>query len=365
MRRLCFCLIALPLLACAPLIEDETPEVPEFGFGAPEVRTVAQSSSGLDVPRDLDFHPVRDELWTVNRGFEGSVIYTELSTPNQEALRRADAFSNHFMAEVSAMAMGADDTFATCQESRNTYGGQTPPNDFMGPTLWPADLDIYAQVNQNLFGALGGSHLDMLHQSPNCMGIEHDSDNAFWVFDGENGHIVYYDFQVPHVYGGDDHSDGIVRRYDEVDVERVPDVPSHMALDHETGVLYIADTGTGRIIAMDTTSGEEAGNLFAFNEPLEEFTRYEGVDHWTVVPRGGTLEQPSGLALVDGRLFVTDHANGQIVAFSTQGEELGRIDTGADKIMGITVDADGRLCFVDAGSDKLLRIVPELDPLEM
>jgi hypothetical protein len=57
-------------------------------------------------------------------------------------------------------------TFATCQESRNTYNDQAPPNDFMGPTLWPADFDVYAHSNPEAVAFVGsdlGSHIDMLH----------------------------------------------------------------------------------------------------------------------------------------------------------------------------------------------------------
>ena len=61
--------------------------------------------------------------------------------------------------------------------------------------------------------SIGGSHIDMLHESPLGMGIAHDSGNSYWYFDGYYGHLVYYDFKEDHDIGMDDHSDGVVRRY--------------------------------------------------------------------------------------------------------------------------------------------------------
>jgi hypothetical protein len=231
------------------------PAVPEWGAD-PIVRTVADASAPLAVPRDLAFHPDHpDELFVVNRATDSVTVLFDPDTADQTAEVYDDAYGDHFMEEVSSLAFGDTttvpnedpvSTFATCQESRNTYDDTAPPNDFMGPSLWPADLDIFAQVHQH--DDLLGSHLDMLHQSPLCMGIAHESANAYWVFDGMHAEIVYYDFQQPHGYGEEDHTDGIVRTYPEADVLRVPDVPSHLELDPDSGLLYVADTGHGRVL---------------------------------------------------------------------------------------------------------------------
>src|SRR5688572_30860417 len=107
-------------------------------------------------------------------------------------------------------------------------------------------------VNQTNPGPVtNGSHLDMLHQSPWCMGIAHWSGNVYFVFDGNNGHVVYYDFQADHGPGADDHSDGIVRRYLDAQVTRVPGVPGHLIVDKASSWLYVADTGGRRIPRMD------------------------------------------------------------------------------------------------------------------
>ena len=101
------------------------------------------------------------------------------------------------------------------------------------------------------------------------MGIAHQTSHAFFVADGANGHIVRYDFQEPHVPGGDDHSDGRVSRYTELSFTRVPDVPSHLEIEGDT--LYYVDTGTGALKVADISTGTEAGRLIPDNEPLELF----------------------------------------------------------------------------------------------
>jgi hypothetical protein len=333
--------------------------VPEFGEpGTRSFITVGSGADGLKTPRDLDFHPDRPtELWTSNKVLDGHVIFMDPDTPEQMSRVVEDYFGNHFMEEVSSMAFGADDTFATCQESRNTYDGTSSPDDFMGPTFWPADLEVYAQVNQSPFGALGGSHLDMLHQSPNCMGIAHAGDHAYWAFDGLNGHIVYYDFRTPHEPGGHDHSDGIVRRYTEVQVERVEYVPSHMLVDDASGLLFIADTGNARVLTMDTASGRSAGTIPPHFEILAEFSEWTDVDHEVLVSSGLVL--PSGIALADDRLFVSDFETGQIVAYAMDGRELDRIDLPDGRgVMGITIGPEGYLWYVDGLDNLLIRIDP-------
>jgi sugar lactone lactonase YvrE len=199
-----------------------------------------------------------------------------------------------------------------------------------------------------------GSHLDMLHESPYCMGIAHDRDNVYWVFDGHNDDIVRYDFQDDHGPGNDDHSDGIVWRYD-VDVTRVDGVPGHLVLDPETGWLYVADTGTGRVLHIDTASGVDGGNLMQQMEPLDEYLRMEDV---TVEVFASGLGEPSGIELSGGLLFVTDHATGDIIAYDLEGTEIERLPTGAEAIMGIAAGPDGRLWYVDSEQEEVVRVDP-------
>ena len=135
---------------------------------------------------------------------------------------------------------------------------------------------------------------------------------------------------------------------------RVANIPGHMELDHATGMLYIADTGAGRIMRLDTSSGTNTGALSGEWDGAT-YTGVEGADFQVVVDG---LEQPSGLALHAGHLLVSDHATGEIVAFDLDGNELDRMSTPARRIMGIEVGPAGDLWYVDAGADQVVRVDP-------
>lgn len=330
-------------------------DVAQFGTDATRVlKDVATAANGLGKPTALAFNPdMPEQLWTVNYTFNGTVMMTDAGTDEQVFDKRIDSYSGHFMSRVMAMAFGdrtfhGGQTFATCQDSNN--GG----NDFMGPTLWPADLSVYARVNQN--GPLLGSHIDMLHQSPFCMGITHDHDNVFWVTDGENGHVVRYDFAADHGPGHDDHANGIVRRYPGATFTRVAGVPGHLFLDKATGWLYVADTGAGRVYRMDTRSGTRSRTLTPRNEPLAEYSEYRGQ---TIEVLMEGLDKPSGIALDGDTLFVSLFGTGEIVAFDLNGgSELQRISTHAAGISGLTLGADAKLWYVNTTTNKVVRIDP-------
>ena len=339
--------------------------VPELGTDARRKLTVVGTAAdGLDVPRDLEFAPDHpDQLWVLNGRSNGVVIYTNPGESGQVAEKRVDAYGGHFMPQPSSLAFGVENRFASCHESRNDWNDVTglpqAEDDWMGPTLWLADLDVFAKLNQTFpfYPNLPeGSHIDMLHESPLCMGIAHDRDNAYWVFDGLNGHVVYYDFVKDHGAGGHNHNDGIVRRYPDAKLTRVADVPGHLALDHDTGWLYVADTGTGQLMRLDTKSGLASGKPpIPQIEVLADYTQISGAT-FELVAQG--LAEPSGLALAGGRLFVTEHASGDIVALDMAGKELGRAATGAEEIMGITVGPDGKLWYVDAKANTVVRVDP-------
>jgi hypothetical protein len=329
--------------------------VPQFGANFTIVGTDAD---GLDVVRDLEFNPdAPDQLWTFNMLIHGTVIFFDPGTPEQTSEVRVDAYGQHFMAYVSSGAFSDIGTFATCHESRDEWNvGPQEPDDFMGPALWPSDLAVYAEVGQAFppEGGVEGSHLDMLHQSPLCMGIAHEKDNAFWAFDGMNGNIVRYDFQADHGPGGGDHTDGIITRYVDATVTRVANTVGHMELDHATGMLYVADTGAGRIMRLDTASGTDMGALSGDKDGAT-YTGVEGADYAVLVDG---LDEPAGIAVHDGHIFVSEHGTGDIIAFDLEGTEVDRMSTPADRIMGITIGPAGDLWYVDAGADQVVRVDP-------
>jgi hypothetical protein len=373
MRLGCIILTLFMLTATIPLLTpvvadgrsshpgSQNPVVEQFGTGFDET-IIATVTDSLNKPRDLQFHPGQtDDLWVANRATDSITIIHDAGKTSQWTENRDDAYSNHFMEEVSSLAFGQysnehDWIFATAQETRNTYDGQQPANNFMGPALWPSDLSEFAMVNQQGGGKLG-SHLDMLHESPYGMGIAHDSGNAYWYFDGYHGNLVYYDFQSDHNTGGEDHDDGIVRRYTEVSLNRLAWVPSHMILDKSTAKLYIANTGAGKVLWVDTDSADgftptTAGQM---DGELAEYSNAWGVDFGDFATEP---TRPSGIALYNNTLFVSDNYDGKIYAYDLAGNLLDSISTNANSIMGLEIGPEGHLWYIDGVLNRVVRIDP-------
>jgi len=352
-------------ICLAGAIQAQNP-IDAYLTGTPTYATIGTSTNKLNNPRDLDFHPTRNELWVLNRGTSTSatatggsmVIFQNPGETNQKSKYKYDKNASHFMNYSNALAMGemssvpnatANILFGISTEGTN--GG----DNFMGPTLWPTDTNAYCKVNQT--NNLLGSHCDMLHQSPKSAGIAHEKANIYFIADGNKGNIVKYDFAVPHGYGQDDHSDGKVYRYAEVKFTYKSGVPSHMVLDKATGWLYIADTGGKKIIRMQTTSGTASGNLTATNEPLALYKSMTGVTQEVFVSTG--LTEPCGIDFSNGRLIVSDHANGDIIIYNATGAtgvELGRIKTASTGIMGVKIASNGKIWYVDNVANKVVRV---------
>ncbi|MFT5725311.1 MAG: outer membrane protein assembly factor BamB [Bacteroidia bacterium] len=328
----------------------------EYGTNTPYYEVIANSSDQVSLPWDLDFHPSREnELWVLNKGTErtggSTVTITNAGLSNQKAEFRKDGNSWHFMALPSAISFSQEnDNWANATEilDANRRGGS-----FTGPSLWSSDMNVYAKPSGG-----NGSHLDMLHGSPYCMGIESDKDNAFWVFDGFNKHLCWYDFAVDHGPGNSDHDDGKIHRYREIILTREPDVASHMVLDKVTGWLYIVDSGTKRILKVNTKTGTKKGNLNLTNEQLLEHWDMVGMDY--KVFASSNLQKPSGIELSNGVIYVSDNETGEIIAYNLEtGLELGRLDTGKKGIMGIKADKNGLLWFVCASTNEVIKINPK------
>ena len=318
---------------------------------------VGNNTHGLNNPQDLDFVPGRpNECWVVNRESAGGsvVIYFNPGKSNQFQQFRRDSHNGHFMARTVAVAFGDNDNFTTAQDILTTNG---PGTFFMGPALWTSDTAIFARENQDISGALLGSHIDMLHQSPYGMGVAYDNGNAYWYFDGHNGNICHYDFAAPHIVGGDDHSDGKVRRYSDVTVTRKPNLPSHMAYDKQNNWLYIVDGGANRVIRMKTNTGTVGANLTPYAEPLAEFKEVTGATKEVMVSSG--LTAPCGIDYRNGRIIVSDNSTGNIHIYdvSTSPATLvGTIITGGPGVMGVKITNDNKIWYVNSTTNKLYRI---------
>jgi outer membrane protein assembly factor BamB len=270
--------------------------------------------------------------------------------------------NQHFFAQGAALAFSDNGNFASIHETSELTQGPVnqggSPADFMGPTLWTSDRDIFDA------GHLG--HLDMLHNTPDGMGIAWEDANIFWVFDGEHGALTRYNFNDDHGPGGVFHGDGELLRYVEGEVKRESDVPSHLEYDEESELLYIADTGNARIAVLDTTTGEEGGRVGPNYDGTDQVA-VDDADLRTLVDAEDVdeLREPSGLALHDGVLYVGDNRTGHLFAFDLDGNLLDWIDLEIARggLMGLAFDEDDNLFLVDAEEGQILRL-DAVDPGE-
>lgn len=320
---------------------------------------IGSSSDGLDKPTDLDFHPVltRKELWVINKKTEANggstTTYYDAGEPNQTSETREDGNNWHFMSLPTGIAFGENENFANSPGVYDANHDAGTP--FTGPALWSSDPAIYAQPSGG-----NGSHLDMLHESPECQGIAHEKDNVYWVFDGYGDDIVRYDFAEDHGPGNSYHSDAIIHRYSDDQVAKDPNdkVVSHLVLDKSTGWMYVVDHGNDRVIRIDINSGNLGGTPSAVGgEPVHEYRYVTGYTQENVVTTG--LMKPAGIDVVEDRMIVSDYETSDIIIYdisSVPAIELGRINTGATGIMGIKIGPEGRIWYVDYDSNKLYRI---------
>lgn len=330
----------------------------EGSTSAPAYTIIANSTDRIDSPQDLDFHPNssrKDELWILNEGIENTgsstVTISNAGQTSQTIDRRIDGNAWHFMSLSTAIAFSPEnENFGTSPGVYDAnHNGGAP---FTGPALWSSDMSIYARPSGG-----NGSHLDMLHESPYCMGIAHEKDNIFWVFDGDASQIVKYDFKSDHGPGNANHDDGEVDRYIGISVTRKIGVPSHMVIDKSTGWLYIADTGGKRILRMKINSGTKKRDLPLLYETLASRREMENPE-WEIFATDNLVD-PSGIEVIGNRLFVSDNSTNEIIAYRLDTkEELARIQTTATSIKGIKVGPNNKLWYVDYSSNNVVRVDP-------
>jgi hypothetical protein len=375
-------LLALALACSSGKLDDGGPREPEpsesavvaealFPDGA--ALTAIYSSTARRSATALAFNPlVPGELWATLRQFPvdapctskvktgcaalpGEVaVISGADTESPTARVKEDGNSWHFMRRPTSIAFGDNGNFATCPEYRTGNYEDETTIDFIGPTLWSSDPAIFGVKplpTQN------GTHLDMLHSTPFCMGIAHETGNAYWTFNGQIGALDRYDFHEPHPIGGDDHADGELHRYVEGELLRVPEVPSHLALDRAQGLLYIADTGHHRVLRMDITSGTPIGEVEKEYDGMPIHQRMGGAE-LTVFVAPDVLETPSGIAFHQGIVLVTDNATGTIHVFDRDGTSLRTFTTGlpAAALGGITVGPDERVYVTNLATGQVLRV---------
>lgn len=340
-------------------------------FTAPENMFCISGVCTVGIPTDLDFNPKRPgELWVVFRQptpkgaceLEGDqtgcpylhgkvAIITDADSKKPHVEIKEDGNSWHFMRLTTTIAFADDDTFATIGEDRTANPHDAAP-DYMGPTLWSSDPEIFAVDFQR-----NGSHLDMLHASPYGMGIAHQRDHVFFVFNGNAGAIDGYDFKAPHEPGGEDHSDGTLLRFIEGEVKRVPNVPSHMEFLADETTLLVADTGNQRVIALDTSSGRIAERLSTPDSQIADPRRVADAAFTEIVPKG-VVQQPSGLVVGERSFAVGDAATGKIHQFTFEGKPgvVLDLDLPAGALGGLVLGPDAKLYYTRKDTNEVVRL---------
>ena len=312
---------------------------------------VAGPADGLSQPRDVAINPASPtDVWIVDSADNSMVIVKGFGTAQQTKLKKSGTGSVHFMPKPAALAFGAPNRLATAHE-QDQITQPTTPLDFMGPTLWPSDSS---------FEGGWASHLDMLHNSPDAVGIAWDSANIYWVFDGYHNALTRYDFGADHGPGGNDHSDGNIARCAQGQVSYLKGVSSGLEMDQSSKLLYVADSGNRRIAVLDTKV-MPAGTTLSPNYDGATQRLIPGMTLSTLVSDlTSPLRRPSGLALRQGIVYVSDNETSRILAFDLTGKLVDWLDlslivpTGG--LMGIDFDAQGNLFFVDTADSRVLRI---------
>jgi hypothetical protein len=307
----------------------------------------------------LAFNPtIEGELWVSLRQFPSGqpctlkvdtgcaalpgvmAVLTDATGTAPVAVVKEDGNSWHFMRRPTAIAWGDGALFASCGEAL-TDNYEDDKKAYAGPALWSSDPAIFGvepRPEEN------GTHIDMLHETPYCMGLAHESANAFWAFNGLAGPLDRVDFHAPHVVGGEDHDDGEVHRYIAGQLLREPEVPSHLVYDRARNLVYVADTGHGRVLSVDPSTSVAGGDIVVYEKLNGGSGFMDGARVKTLVPQG-LLQKPSGLTLVDDVLYVTDNATSRILSFDADGKLLQSLDTGlpAGSLAGVTMGPDAKL----------------------
>ncbi len=341
---------------CAP-----RPQGAEIGRGdgsaASVTLTEIYAMPAAAKPVDIAFNPDDpSQLWVIGHGDDAVYVGSGVDGDAPTWRRFLDPAAEHFMHRPPAMAMGHGGTWATCGDNDNSQNatGDGAAIDFMGPALFTTDLNVFAKRATAL-----GSHLDMLHNTPFCRGIAHVEANWYWAFNAKDLSLDRYNFGADHGPGMDDHSDGEIYRYARGQVKGAEGTPSHVVFDASDGFLYVADTGNGRIVRLDTTSGTRGKQLPRQYEPLADNAIMEGTAVEVVVDTG-VLELPSGIEVRGDLLYVTDAATSMFHVFDKTGKAIRSLATGlpAGSLAGFTFGPDGKIWFTDSVGGRVLRIDP-------
>lgn len=318
------------------------------------VTVVATADDGLDSPRDLAFNPESpDQLWITNFGSNSITIVFGPGTADRIADTRGAAGADHFLAQPAALAFGAPGMLATAQEI-NVATQRNTPADFMGPTLWDSNVDV--------FNGGHASHLDMLHNSPSSNGIAWETGNVYWVVDGAHRALARYDFAQPHEHGGEDHSDGVLRRFADGMLQHMPGVSAHLEYDHANSRLYVTQPASNQVLMFDPADAVQGTRI----SPNYDGSRQNRMNGGTMQPfiNGAEhgLMRPSGIALVNDVFYIADNGNSTVTAFNREGQRIDWVDLSSvsapGTLQGIALDGRGYIYVTDTVGNRVLEIAP-------
>ena len=125
----------------------------------------------------------------------------------------------------------------------------------------------------------------------------------------------------------------------------------------------MVDYGGQRVLRLDIRSGTPNGTpTFGPHEPMAEYLNYTGATWEAVITTG--LVEPAGIEVIGDRLLVTDFATGDILVYDLNSPApftlVGTISTGAPGIMGVKVGPDGRVWYVNATTNEVVRMDPAI-----
>ena len=132
--------------------------------------------------------------------------------------------------------------------------------------------------------------------------------------------------------------------------------PLGVATDNETKLIYLTDSVNNCV------------QVFSQNlEYLFHFPR------WEVRPCGDILKCPSGITIINGKIFVSESKRNEIAVFSLNGDYIGRIDKTflKDSKMrmknpqGLASDVEGKIYVCDSEKGRIFIFSQELIPISL